>query len=435
MIFRMLRLASRQSHGLSLATWERAAARPALLNLAIGQPALSLIPTAATQRAADLLTKEFDARHLLQYGSPSGSGRYLKAVADFLGDMGVSTVTPGTLFASPGNSGALSLIVRTLTRPEDVVLMEDPSYFLAHQVFRDNGVSLRPLPQHTLSGSSGTVDVDGLQGLLEQTPQAAPKPKLLYLVPTGNNPTGRSMPDKDRARLIALCAEHDIHVVADDVYETLQWLPENAPGPATQGAATSSPYPYPYPLRWHAQQQGVASTVISLGSWSKILGPGLRLGWIEAEAELLHALAADGEVESGSLTSPFVESLVTLMVESTEAQAHALALQAALRKRASLLARAIQDEQPLGTAPLVQPTSAGYFLWVSLRGSDAAALRHVCEASYGVSFLPGPRCTLDGGDGAKAAAGYGRVCFAFLEEDDLVEAGRRLGRAIAEAAA
>ena len=81
--------------------------------------------------------------------------------------------------------------------------------------------------------------------------------------------------------------------MADDVYEMLQWKMDGS---------------QPKPLRWHAQQQGAGASVVSLGSWSKILGPGLRLGWVDAEAELLQLLAADGEVDSGSFGSPLVES-------------------------------------------------------------------------------------------------------------------------------
>ena len=74
--------------------------------------------------------------------------------------------------------------------------------------------------------------------------------------------------------------------------------------------------------------------------------------------------------------------------------------------------------------------TAGYFLWVDLRGLDAAALRDRCVEAHGVSFLPGARCALGG---ATVAPSHGRVCFAFLEEEELVQAGRRMGRAIAEA--
>ena len=141
-------------------------------------------------------------------------------------------------------------------------------------------------------------------------------------------------------------------------------------------------------------------------------------------------LAKDGEVDSGSLTSPLMESLVTNLVTSGDARTHVERLRASLRKRATLRADAIQAEQPAGSPPIVRAASAGYFLWVDLRGLDANALRERCAASLGVSFLAGSRCALDAGVGTSHA----RVSFAFLEEDDLVEAGTRLGRAIAAGA-
>lgn len=402
---------------LSLATWEHAQAKPALLNLAIGQPALSLLPGECMQRAADSLSSRFDYRHLLQYGSMAGSAHYLGAVAKFVNansNGSTATVKAESLFATPGNSGGLSLVARALASPGDTVLMEDPSYFLAHQIFRDNHLELLPLPQHCpTKGSGRTLDLDHLEEILSHGEQ--PAPKLLYLVPTGNNPTGRTMADDERSRLVTLCAAHGVCIVADDVYEQLQWKLADAPRP----------------LRCHAKEQGVGSTVVSLGSWSKVLGPGLRMGWVEADPEQLQAFAADGEVVSGSFTSPLTESLIAAMVESGDAQRHVSRLRAQLETRASLLAEAINGEQDHSAGPVVHASPAGYFLWVSLRGLDAAELKAKCEAEYDVSFLPGPRCTLNGGEGFSAST-YGRACFAFLEVHDLVEAGRRLGRAIAQ---
>jgi DNA-binding transcriptional MocR family regulator len=200
--------------------------------------------------------------------------------------------------------------------------------------------------------------------------------------------------------------------VADDVYEMLQWAMDGS---------------QPKPLRWHAQQQGAGASVVSLGSWSKILGPGLRLGWVDAEGAVLQQLAADGEVDSGSFSSPLVESLVATMIERGAVREHLQRLRAALSRRAALLAAAINGELPEGLPPVVASAPAGYFLWVDLRGADANELRERCIASHGVSFLPGTRCALE----ADAAPSYARVCFAFLEEEQLAEAGRRLGRAIA----
>ena len=418
---------SRGAATLSLATWEQAAKKPSLLNLAIGQPALSLLPGTAFQSAANGLSSRFDHRQLLQYGAAAGSAHYLDAVATFI-NANTNLHAPCTssqLFASPGNSGGLSLAARVLTNPGDAILMEDPSYFLAHQIFRDHHLSLVPVPQlpfatPTGSHGSGTIDLQRLEELLAARAQSAqPMPKLLYLVPTGNNPTGRTMDDSDRALLVALCVSHGITIIADDVYEQLQWAGRHEDGVV------------PRALRCHAQEQLAPSAVVSLGSWSKILGPGLRLGWVEAEASIIQAFAADGEVVSGSFTSPLVESLVALLVENGDAQAHLSVLRDNLARRAALLADAINREQPADTPPIVHAATAGYFLWVNLQGLDAVQLRSKCELEYDVSFLPGPRCALDVGARDQPAATFGRVCFAFLEEPELIEAGRRLGRAIA----
>lgn len=413
-----LRGARRSVSSLALATWEIAEQTPAVLNLAIGQPALSLLPMEAVQDGAARLST-YDARHILQYGAPAGSGHYLSALAGFLTAQLQCAHDPSTLFATTGNSGGLALVIRTLTTPGDAVLMEEPSYFLAHKLFRDYGCTLQPVRQRMDGG--GTIDVEALGRSLETLSKAtkatagtgtpASMPRLLYCIPTGNNPTGSTMPDGDRAQLVALCTQYGVTIVADDVYEMLQWRMDGAPKP----------------LRWHAQQQGAAATVVSLGSWSKILGPGLRLGWIEAEGEMLQRLAADGEVDSGSFSSPLVESLVAKMIEQGAVRVHLEALRTALSRRAVLLAGAINGELPEGIPPVVASAPAGYFLWVDLRGADANALRERCTASHGVSFLPGTRCALE----ADVAPSYARVCFAFLEEVDLAEAGRRLGRAIA----
>ena len=293
----------------------------------------------AVERAASRLSQSFDRRHVLQYGSPAGSGHYLDACASFLSqELHNQKVDARTLFATPGNSGGLALVTRTLTRPGDRVFMEDPSYFLAHQVFRDHFLDLVPLPQRSGNEAYGTLDIDNVakvlwkEKYLSTATAGHPMPRLLYCVPTGNNPTGRDMPDDDRSRLIQLCAEHNVRIVSDDVYEVLQYGEE--------------PSNRPKPMRWHANQLGVPSTVISLGSWSKIIGPGLRLGWIEAEDEALHdAFAKDGEVDSGSLTSPLVESLVTELITSGDCTEHLESLRGALGRRAKLLAGAINAEQ------------------------------------------------------------------------------------------
>ena len=205
----------RSVSSLALATWEIAEQKPAVLNLAIGQPALSLLPMDAVQDSAARLSSTYDARHILQYGAPAGSGHYLSALAAFLTAQLQCPHDPSTLFATTGNSGGLALVIRTLTKPGDAVLMEEPSYFLAHKLFRDYGCTLRPVRQRM--DGVGTIDVEALGQSLEALAKAteatagtgtpASMPRLLYCIPTGNNPTGTTMPDADRAKLVALCMQ------------------------------------------------------------------------------------------------------------------------------------------------------------------------------------------------------------------------------------
>lgn len=206
----------RSVSSLALATWEIAEQTPAVLNLAIGQPALSLLPMDAVQDGAARLSSTYDARHILQYGAPAGSGHYLSALAAFLTAQLQCPHDPSTLFATTGNSGGLALVIRTLTKPGDAVLMEEPSYFLAHKLFRDYGCTLRPVRQRM--DGVGTIDVEALGQRLEALAKAAEAtadtgspasmPRLLYCIPTGNNPTGTTMPDADRAKLVALCTQY-----------------------------------------------------------------------------------------------------------------------------------------------------------------------------------------------------------------------------------
>ena len=296
---------ARSVSSLALATWEHAAKRSDILNLAIGQPAKNLLPIQAVASAAAELPLVYDSRHALQYGSMAGSPHYSHAVASFLTDQLGCAHHAENLFATPGNSAALAMLARTLTDPGDRVLIEDPSYFLAHGIFRDYGLDFVPLQQ--ASGStSATLDMDNVEKVLWRckylhTATGEPMPRLLYLVPTANNPTGNTMPDADRARLVALCAEFGVVIVADDVYEALTF------GGGDGSGGSASP---PRSMRWHATQLGADRTVISMGSWSKLLGPGLRLGWIDCDPSMHAAFAKDGELISGSWTSPLVESIV-----------------------------------------------------------------------------------------------------------------------------
>ena len=150
-----------------------------------------------------------------------------------------------------GVSQALDLICTLLTRPGDTIIVEEPSYFLALRIFRDHHLNIVGTP----------MDENGL--VIPELEERVKKynPKLVYTIPVYHNPTGVTLSADRREDLVRLSAKHDFLIVADEVYQLL--------------AYTDTPPP---PMVFF----DTAERVISLGSFSKILAPGLRLGWMHA---------------------------------------------------------------------------------------------------------------------------------------------------------
>ena len=243
-----------------MATWETAAAATeasGILNLGVGQPALSLLPTELLRRAAlhalgggpGGADANVDPRYLLQYGATEGNGPFLKALAKFLGPRCGYHVNQDNLFETNGNSHGIGLVSATLSNPGDVVLIEDPSYFLAHDIFKDNGLRMVAARQaeFRVGVATVTLDLDALEGTIQST---EPKPKLLYLVPTANNPTGSTMQDADRVRLIKMCKAHGITIISDDVYQLMTWGGRYATIPTACHPCLSCSKPYTMQNVW-----------------------------------------------------------------------------------------------------------------------------------------------------------------------------------------
>ena len=280
-------------------------AAPGVTDLGVGQPDLSLLPAELLQSA--FAHEPLAARSPLQYGGPLGDGLFRLALGEFLtGAYGVET-DPGTMLISNGNSQAIDLVCATLTRPGDVVFVEEPTYFLALEIFRSHGVRLVGIP----------VDDDGMSIDALETALATYRPALVYTIPTFHNPMGVTMTAERRERLIELAEEHEFLVLADEVYHLLDF-----PGTAA----------VPLPLA-AAVHTGV---VISLGTFSKILAPGLRLGWVQAAPAVLARLAEAPVITSGGGLNPFVSTIVRSMLEHGWLGDHLASVQGRLAARAAV---------------------------------------------------------------------------------------------------
>ena len=204
-----------------------------------------------------------------------------------------------------------------------------------------------------------------------------------------------------RDRLVALSREHGFIIVADEVY---QHLYHGDPPPASFGTLCA------------------AGNVLSLGTFSKILAPGLRLGWIQATPDLLKTLLASGALVSGGNFNHFTSHVVRKLMESGELAAYVAHLRASYAERAQAMDAALRKH--LAAIARWQKPGGGYFFWLELpEGADAAALEAAARAA-GTGFLPGSACSTTGGLGHCL-----RLSFAHYTVPDIHEGIARLKHA------
>jgi DNA-binding transcriptional MocR family regulator len=370
-----------------------------VVDLGIGQPQDAILPVEVLAKAL-AATAAAGRPHPLQYGIEPGDGDLRVAVSDYLEPFYGFCPDPATAFVTNGNSQAIDHVVGTLTSPGDVVLVEETTYFLALQIFRDHHVRVAPV----------AVDAQGLVPQALADALRAHRPALLYTVPTFHNPTGATLPEERREQVVGLCAEHGTLVVADEVYHLLSY-PESFPD-------TASALPRPFAAWAHT------GAVLSLGTFSKILAPGLRLGWVHTSEALAQRLADRGSVVSGGGLNPLVSAVVAAALADGSAAGYLVRLRRILGERAVATDAAMREHLPAGVTWDVP--GGGYFYWLRLPdGVDPVALRAAAQHE-GVDFRPGPLFSVAGGQADRI-----RLSFAYWDTDALVGAVAALGRAFA----
>jgi 2-aminoadipate transaminase len=365
-------------------------ADPAVIDLGIGQPHLSLLPLERIHQAAELRFAQNDAS-FLQYGAEQGDGFLRQGLARFLTGQYGLPVFPKNLFITNGASLGLDLTCTLFARPGDTIFVEEPSYFLALRIFADHHLRVVPIP----------MDENGLLVAALEQELKKTRPTFLYTIPTFQNPSGYTLSEQRRAQLAQLSREHGFLIVADEVYHLLNFSAE-----------------LPRPFAAYTDQ----GNVISLGSFSKILAPGLRLGWIQTDPQRAKAFAGCGLLDSGGGLNPFTSAVVRGLLEDGGLKANIEHLCATYQARAAAMDAALRSSIP---GALYQAPRGGYFFWVRLPGGrDAQALLKRAE-EFQVSFRPGARFSSQG-----ALQEYARLCFAYYEADQLAEGIARLGRAL-----
>jgi DNA-binding transcriptional MocR family regulator len=359
---------------------------PDVIDLGLGDPPLSLLPLQLIRDSAWRGLARND-RSFLQYGAEQGNGHFIRALANFLTQGYGGEVRPESLFITNGISNALDLTCTLFTQAGDTIFVEEPSYFLALKIFADHRLNVIPID----------TDENGL--LLEALEEklAEYRPRFLYLIPTFHNPSGATLTQERRERLIQLADEHEFTVVADEVYHLLSYAGQP---PKSFGAYTN------------------AENILSLGSFSKILAPGLRLGWLRAHPKTIKHFTACGLLDSGGGLNPFTSALIHEALETGGLEDHLNQIIQIYRARRDILDSALRQHIPQIQYTMPQ---GGYFLWARLPAHDNANDLRRKAPAFKVDFRPGTLFS-----SRKGLEDYVRLCFIHYEEAEIQEGVLRL---------
>jgi len=360
---------------------------PGTINLGIGQPSADLLPVDLVRLASQSFFEDAQPFEL-NYGVTQGDERFLNSLSGFLTKGYGSSTTTDELFVTGGNSQALDLVSVAFAKPGDTVFVEEPSYFLAFQIFRDHGLNIVGIP----------VDDEGLCTDSLQRELKSHEPAFLYTIPSYHNPGGQCTTEARRRKVVELAEEHDFLIVADEVYQLLYYY--DTPPPA-YGTMTAS------------------NKVLSLGSFSKILAPGMRLGWVQTSTELRNRIMSCGFVNSGGSINHISSLIVRQTIDNGSLDSHVEKLRRVYKNRVEAMDDALHEHFS-EIAEWTRP-GGGYFFWLRFdEAVDTAPLREEAR-DLQTGFQGGAVFSSKG-----QLANYVRLCFAHYSEDDIREGVARM---------
>lgn len=328
---------------------------------------------------ATRIALERDGEWVLQYGAARGYADLVQQLLIKLKrDQGIDAAEENLLITY-GASQALNLICEALIDVGDVVLSEQPTWSGAVRAFRTAGAEVVPIPL-----SAEGTDVDTLERELARLRAAGRQPKLFYMIPTFQNPTGVTTTLARRQRIVELSHKYGVPVVEDDAYFDLRYAGQRVPT---------------------IYSLDDAGMVMYLGTFSKIMAAGMRLGWVVANPTIINALSGL-KAEGG--TSAFTGAIAAEFCASGTLVEHIGELVKLYRVRRDAMLETLQAHMPAGTS-WTHP-EGGFFVWVTLPAGVSATTLIGRARERGVEFLPGTACHYGGGDNTL------RLSYSFADE-------------------
>ncbi len=370
--------------------------REGLIELKAGYPDVTVFPAEGLSQAAQLVLRR-EATQALLYGAQQGPGCFIKHIQGWMERSDHHSVQAEQIMITGGTSQTLDMLCTLYTKPGDAVLVQSPTYNLGLRLLREYQLDLIPVQ----SDDNG-IEIDALENTLQTLEQQGRQPRFFYLVPTFSNPATLTFPLERRQAILKIARRFNLRIIEDDAYRDL-WY--------------ESPPP---PSLFRLDSEGL---VIHLRSFSKILGPGLRLGWMLAPPDIVQQCAGRAVFVSGGGPNHFTAHVVSAFLELGQLDEHVDMLRARYRERRNRLERALKTH--LGEACQWLPPQGGFFLWLQLPEGVNSEELITSATDTGVSFLPGTSCFVNGG-----GENFCRLTFTMTPPDELEEGVRRLQQAL-----
>jgi 2-aminoadipate transaminase len=368
------------------------------ISLMLGHPDPTLLLTPELRSVMQEVFSSPQAYQGLHYGPEQGTQSLLTFLAERISrEQGIS-VELANLMLVAGSTHAVDMLTRLFAGPGGVVLVEAPSYADALHIFRDHRAELHSVP----------MDDDGLrpdaleERLLRLQTHGTPA-SMLYTVPNFHNPTGRTLSTERRLQIIELARRYSFLIVEDDVYHDLFF----------EGTVPPSFYAL-------AQGEGVAS----IGSFSKTLAPGLRLGWLLASREIVRRCIDCGTSQMGGGANPFAAQVVAEYCRRGHWEPHLARLRSVYRMRRDTALSALSRHMP-PDATWTQP-AGGFFLWLTLPEQILALHVKRLAKRQGVEIASGTGFFVNPSDGQHNL----RLAYSYAAPDELSRGIQILARAI-----
>jgi 2-aminoadipate transaminase len=371
-------------------------ARPEVISLAGGLPDTTTFPAEELAALMSKVAAESAAR-ALQYGPTEGLDELKDCIVEVMAEEGMDA-DPEDLLVTTGGQQVIDLVCKALIDPGDVIVAEAPTYPGAVPTFSSYQADVVQVAM-----DEDGMRIDALEAALDRLAEEGRTPKFIYTVPSFQNPAGVTMAHDRRRRLVRIAAERELLVLEDNPYGLLRYEGEAQP---TLYAMDGGEY------------------VIYLGTFSKILSPGLRLGWAAAPPPVLQKLNL-GKQAADLCSAPFAQHFVAAFFRHGDWRGYLARQRALYHRRRDVMFEALAEHFP-AEATWTRP-QGGLFLWATMPDFiDTTDLLARALREH-VAFVPGRAAYLDGRGSTEM-----RLNFSGVSEDDIREGVRRIGKVVRE---